>query len=186
MSKKDEIVELLYSEISEVCRLAQRTEDQQWLDSIELADSAVGVLTKQLLTMAELKEGDVTELVHYDTTAAVVFLLGLIEGAVGATTMTGVGMLLVVSSAVVSCLLSLKRLGRRASRAESMVFLAVYESPHRAATRQQVEKRFRELSEEDRGVSETDFAAALQGLLDLGIIKEVGGRLLVTGVTLVF
>ena len=171
MYTKDQLAELFFHEISGLCQAAGMTESEQRSASRDLAEAAVTLPSKDYLMIAEVREGELVQLVHYDPVAAVSFLASLIGGVIGA------GSLIALACAAIGCLASLKELRDTASRAEGVLFLAVYESRHHVASRKQAEKRFGELCESEGGVRPEDFGAALQGLLDLDCIKESNGNL---------
>ncbi len=179
---QEKLAELFYDQISEVCQAAGMTESEQRSASRELVEAAISFLkpSKEHLMTAEVRKGELTQVVHYDLVAAAGFLASLVSGIIG----TGTPILL--ACAVIGCLTSLKGLRKLTSRAEGILFWAVYESHYHIASRKQAEERFKELCEVESSVSPEDFSAALQGLLDLCCIKESNGNLIVADQVIVY
>jgi hypothetical protein len=175
MDAREELTELFYHQISEVCQVVGMTEPQQRSASRELVEAAISFLrpSKEHLMAAEMREGELVQVVHYDLAAAVGFLTSLVSGIIGTGTSVS------LACAVIGCLTSLKGLKKLTSRAEGILFWAVYESHYHIASRKQAKERFKELCEIDDSVNPEDFSAALQGLLDVGCIKESDGNLIV-------
>lgn len=173
MDTSEQIARLFFEQISGALQAAGKTEAEQRFASKALVDAAVTFLPpeKDHLVVAELQNGELTQVVHFNPVAAISLLASLLGGVIGA------GSTIALACAVVGCLASLKELRDSVPRAQGVLFLAVYESPKHIASRKQAEQRFNELCESDHGVRAEDFASALQGLLTLGCIKEVEGGL---------
>jgi hypothetical protein len=177
----DQLAELFSHELEGVFQAAELTESQRRTKSREFVTAATTVLDRSIdwLITVELDEGKLPQVVQYDAVAAAGFLAGLIGGVVGAAHW------LLLACAVVACLASLKGLRHTVSRAQGILFWTVYEKPRHSASRTQAEARFAALCQAEDGVQPADFGAALQGLLDLGCIKEHEGRLTVDEVVIV-
>lgn len=171
MYTKDQIAELFYVEITEVCQAAGKTEAEHRSDSKKLVEEAVSQPSKEHLMAAKIRDGELVELTYYDPLRAIAFLASLFGAVIGA------GSLIAVAFATVACLASLKGLRDTTSRAEGLLFLAVYESPGHMARRKEAEKRFKELCKLEDGVSPEDFSSAFLGLIRLDCIKQTDGYL---------
>jgi hypothetical protein len=180
---KDQLAELFFHEISGLCQAAGMTESEQRSASRDLVEAAVSLPSKEHLMVAEIREGELVQLLHYDPVAALRFLASSIGGLIEAGSLIygeiGASNLIALACTAIACFACFKGLKHTASRAEGALFLAVYESRYHIASRKEAEERFAKLCESEGGVGPEDFGAALQGLLDLDCIKESNGNLII-------
>jgi hypothetical protein len=181
MDTSEQTAHLFFEQISGVLQAAGKTEAEQRFASKALVDAAVTFLPpeKDHLVVAELLNGELTQVVHFNPVAAIGLLANLVGGMIGAESAVA------LACAVVGCLASLKELRDSVPRAQGVLLLAVYESTNHIASRKQAERRFNELCELDDRVRAEDFESALQGLLTLGCIKETTSGLQVVDHVLV-
>jgi hypothetical protein len=127
--------------------------------------------TADHLLAVEIKDDSPTRLIKFNLLAAAGFLASLVGGIAGANNPV------ILGSVIVSSVASLTGLVEQTTRAEGVLFWAIYGIDGHQGKRSKVRARFNALSQQSSEVEAADFPAALRELIDIGIIEQQGDLL---------
>lgn len=122
--------------------------------------------TAQNLLIVEVKDEDVSQVIKFDLLAAAGFVASLIGGVGGADNP------LLLGAFIISSVSSFLGLFNQASSAEALLFWVLYNMVGHKGDRKMVQKNFESLCKESEEVEVADFFAALQRLMEMGVIKQ--------------
>lgn len=123
------------------------------------------------LLAIELTDGAFSRMIRFDVLAAAGFVASLVSGVAGA------GNPILLGCAVLASVGALGGVVEKTSKAEGLLFWAIYGMEGHQGTRQEIEVTFRSLCSGNSEVVVDDFSAALQGLIDIGVIEQQDGQL---------
>jgi hypothetical protein len=140
-----------------------------------IASEAIEVRSQADGKLISISEGasNKPQVIHYNPRAAATVVLSAVAGVAGAS-IPWLWALIVLTG-----LIALRDLQYRATPAESILFVKLYDSDGHSATREDARDRFNRACEGVNGVSPEDFPVALNGLMTLGCVQEADGLIYV-------